>query len=272
VRRLQPGLWLVAVLLLLVESRGRGDERPWVFTPETPEDAARGSSAPIAPVRSFELRPSYTNLDAGGNVTALEARVVVPMPYVLVPGLRIPQLETLLRVDLHLACVNTPQGTASGLGDTPAFDVVIWRSPRWAVGAGLGAVFPTATNPALGTGKLQLGPSVGVAFDAVPRWLSVIVLVENLFSVAGDPSRPDIDTMVLQPFIVAQLPKAFFFMSDPVMLFDWKRDGHATVPLNLGLGHAFTKHVVLTLQPDWIVSGDGKNDVGVRAIFDYVGW
>jgi hypothetical protein len=193
------------------------------------------------------------------------------MAYALVPGLRIGKFYSIVRIDLPVISLNTPKVRATGLGDVVAFDSAVWPFKHAAVLFGVGMILPSATNVALGLGQLQLAPSGGVGW-AVTRRLGVAVLFANFFSVASATPRPDIDTLALQPWVVLKLPRAFFLLTDPIMTFDWKRGGHATVPVNLAAGHAFSRRLALSVEPEWIATGDGKNDVLVRAVVTYLGW
>jgi hypothetical protein len=242
---------------------------PWV--PKNAEEAAVAASAPIVPVRTLELRPAFTDIHTGGNASSLVIRTDLPMPYALVPGLRLGKIYSILRIDLPVISLNTPQLHATGLGDTTVFDSGVYPFRHGAVLVGIGMILPSATNAALGLGQLQLGPSGGIAW-APTRRLGLSVLAANFFSVASATPRPPIDVLALQPWVVVWLPRAFFLLSDPILTFDWNRGGHATVPVNLAAGHAFTHRLVLSLEPEWIATGDGRNNGLIRATVTYLGW
>jgi hypothetical protein len=65
-------------------------------------------------------------------------------------------------------------------------------------GFGLGAIIPTASDPALGTEKWSVGP----AYVAITKVADVQAgfLGQWLFSVAGESDRDDINTLTIQPF------------------------------------------------------------------------
>jgi hypothetical protein len=243
---------------------------PWV--PKDADEAAIAASAPIVPVRTLELRPSFATLRSGGYLTTLVIRTDLPMRYVLVPGLRIGNLYSIVRVDLPAVSTLNTQGLhATGLGDITAFDSAIKPFKWGALLIGIAAIAPSATTAALGLGQLQLAPTGGIAVK-VSHHFGFAVLWANFFGVAGAAPSPSIDTLAVQPWVVLTLPKAFFLLSDPIWTFDWNRGGHATIPINLAVGHAFSAHLALDLEPEWVVTGDGQNNVLIRADLNYLAW
>jgi hypothetical protein len=243
---------------------------PWV--PKDADEAAIAASAPVVPVRSLQLRPSFAILRSGGTLTTLVIRTDLPMRYVLVPGLRLGNVYSIVRVDLPaIMTLDTPRLHASGLGDITAFDSAI-KPFRWGVVlAGFAMIVPSATRAALGLGQLQLAPTGGFAVKAA-RHFGFAVLWANFFGVTGATRLRSIDALAVQPYVVLTMPKAFFLLSDPIWTFDWNRKGHATIPINLAVGHAFSAHLALDLQPEWVATGDGQNNVLIRANLDYLGW
>jgi hypothetical protein len=115
---------------------------------------------------------------------------------------------------------------------------VIW-------GAGPVISFPTATDKILGTKKLSLGPTV-VVLRSQGHWLFGS-LVQNLFSVAGPSGRPDVNQMLLQPFVNYNLPHKWYLTSSPIITANWeaKSSERWVVPVGGGVG----KIVHLGKQP-----------------------
>jgi hypothetical protein len=137
------------------------------------------------------------------------------------------------------------------------------------LGLGVDAVLPTATNPALDAQEFQLGPAAGAIITRV-KHLQVGALVQVFFSVAG--AKPDLGYAQVQPIIVYHLPHALFFKTDGIMNFDWKASPHATVPVNLHFGHAFTSHIVLSAIVQGVTTGSGAGNVTVQLNLNYLGW
>ena len=112
-------------------------------------------------------------------------------------------------------------GSVFGLGD---LNTMLWFSPAeattfiWGIGPAL--VFPTATDGLLGSGKFSAGPSA-VAASVKDPWL-VAVLIQNVWSCAGQSSRPSINQLAAEPFINYGLEKGWYLTSAPLITIDWK--------------------------------------------------
>ena len=145
-----------------------------------------------------------------------------------------------------LAVINQPdvdrgQGSTFGLGDTdlslflspPSSETFIW---------GLGPIirFPTASADVLGGGKWGIGPTLAGVFTSGP-WV-VGALVNNVWSFAGDSTRPAVNQMLLQPSVTYNLPDGWFLTYGPEMTADWKAPSRDrwTVPIGIGAGKVVT--------------------------------
>jgi hypothetical protein len=125
----------------------------------------------------------------------------------------------------------------SGLGDV---NVSLFLSPAkagpviWGVGPIVS--FPTATENILGTKKLSVGPTV-VVLRSQGHWLYG-ALVNNLFSVAGPSARPDVNQMLVQPFVNYNLRHGWYLASSPIITANWeqKPDERWVVPVGGGIG------------------------------------
>lgn len=125
----------------------------------------------------------------------------------------------------------------TGLGDV---NVSLFLSPAkagpviWGVGPIVS--FPTATENILGTKKLSVGPTV-VVLRSQGHWLYG-ALVNNLFSVAGPSARPDVNQMLVQPFVNYNLRHGWYLTSSPIITANWeqKPDERWVVPVGGGIG------------------------------------
>jgi hypothetical protein len=125
-----------------------------------------------------------------------------------------------------------------GLGDMqPAF----FFSPKkvskliWGVGPQL--LLPTATKTGvLGQGKLGLGPTA-VALVQPGKW-TLGVLVNNVWSVAGNSSQPNVNQFLLQYFINYNLQKGWYITWQPTLTANWEatNGGRWVVPFGGGVG------------------------------------
>jgi hypothetical protein len=128
-------------------------------------------------------------------------------------------------------------GSAFGLGDTTyqAFfspaepGKVIW-------GVGPAFVLPTATKNRFASDKWSAGVSA-VALAMPGPWV-VGLLVQNVWSVAGDSSADDVNQFMVQPFANYNMNDGWYLNTSPVITANWEADGadQWTVPLGMGVG------------------------------------
>ena len=207
-------------------------------------DIAKQAQNPIASLISVPFESDF-NPHTGANKEdsyVFEMKPVVPfrlsndwnlITRTIIPVIQVPDLAPGVR------------GTG-GLGDVQES---LFLSPTKAGhviwGAGPVISFPTATENTLGTKKLSLGPTV-VVLRSQGHWLFGS-LAQNLFSVAGPSGRPDVNQMLLQPFVNYNLPHKWYLTSSPIITANWEaRSGERwVVPVGGGLG----KIVHLGKQP-----------------------
>jgi hypothetical protein len=132
-----------------------------------------------------------------------------------------------------------PQIGVSGLGDMQPTFLLSPRKPHKLIW-GVGPIFqlPTATSQYLGQGKLALGPNI-VALT-MPGHFVLGVLVNNIWSVAGGGSRPDINQMLLQYFVNYNMKKGWYLTTQPILTANWNTPAPSgsvwTVPFGGGVG------------------------------------
>lgn len=128
-------------------------------------------------------------------------------------------------------------GGEYGLGDlNPTFFLSPVKPGKLIWGAGPAMVIPTATSDFTGQGKLSLGPSLVLLTQ--PKHWTLGVLNNNVWSVAGSGSRPDVNQMVLQYFIAYNLKKGYFVHTAPIVTSNWEGSSGDmwTVPFGAGVG------------------------------------
>lgn len=133
--------------------------------------------------------------------------------------------------------INTPNDGAFGLGDiNPTFFFSPAKPGKLIWGMGPAFVLPSATDRALGAGKWSAGPSV-VALAQPGRW-TFGALVSNVWSFAGQKSRPAVNSMLLQYFVNRNFSKGWYFASSPIITSNWRAgDGDKwLMPLGGGFG------------------------------------
>jgi hypothetical protein len=245
---------------------------PAIFS-RSPEVAAYLSLSPLSSTNTMQLRLDYGRLPGGGYSAAAELRTGLWMPYALIPGVEVPHMGSLWVISLGYQVLELPgvPGTAHGLNDVTIVEQTVYGFSWGGVALGPIAELPSATSPALGLGKLQIGPLAAIGVSKV-RGLLVTLSVGNLFSVAGAPDRARVDTLFIVPTVGLMLPRASYLFTDPVWRIDWTRDGRASMPLNLGVGHAFSAHFVAFIEPEWVATGDLKHSYALRVGLTDIGW
>jgi len=84
-----------------------------------------------------------------------------------------------------------------------------------------------------------LGPT-GVAVVDSGHWL-IGALINNQWSVGGDPNRNFVNTFLAQPFINYNFPGGWYLDTAPIFTANWTAppDQQWTVPLGGGIGRVF---------------------------------
>jgi hypothetical protein len=124
-----------------------------------------------------------------------------------------------------------------GLGDlNPSFFLSPARPGKLTWGVGPAFVLPTATNRVLGQGKWSGGPSV-VALMQPGQW-TLGVLMNNVWSFAGESDRSAVNQMLFQYFINYNMKKGWYITSAPIITANWKAAGGNvwTTPFGGGVG------------------------------------
>ncbi len=104
----------------------------------------------------------------------------------------------------------------------------------WGVGPAL--VFPTATAPELGQGKVSAGPGV-VALTTPGHWV-IGALANNVWSFAGTGSRPPVNQFLLQYFVNYNMKGGWYVTTAPIITADWRASSgnQLTLPFGGGFG------------------------------------
>jgi len=129
-----------------------------------------------------------------------------------------------------MALVMKPICNLTGsLGKRGLSDAYIW-------GAGPVVLFPTASQEIIGTKKVSIGPTA-VVLRIQGHWLFG-TLVQNLFSVAGPAARPDLNQMLMQPFVNYNLRHGWYLTSSPIITANWEVNSNQrwVVPVGGGVG------------------------------------
>ena len=167
--------------------------------PLSSEELAKKLSNPVAALISV---PFQGNMDVGigqlnGSKNTLNFQPVIPI-------IVSPNLNLITRFIIPFVSQRNITGegtTENGLSDAVVSAWFSPSSPKNGVIWGIGPVFlvPVATNAMLGTKKLGVGPTV-LILKQTHGW-TIGGLVNQIWSVAGDASRSDVNQFLIQPFL-----------------------------------------------------------------------
>jgi opacity protein-like surface antigen len=205
--------------------------------PSEDEDLAKKSQNPIADLVSVPFQ-SNTNFNAGPFNRTQEVLNIQPV----VPLHINADWNLISRTIMPVVSQPSPlfDSNTNGIGDiTQEFffspthpGPLIW---------GLGPVFtlPSATDPILGQGKVLLGPTAVVL--VTPGHFVMGLLVNNQWSIGGNPLRQSVNEFLAQPFINYNMAHGWYLTSSPLITANWlAAPGQQwIVPFGGGFGRIF---------------------------------
>jgi opacity protein-like surface antigen len=204
---------------------------------EPTESLAKQSQNPIADMVSVPFQ-SNTNFNIGPFNRTQEILNIQPV----VPLHLTEDWTVISRTIIPLISQPDPllNSNTNGVGDitqslflSPAHPgELIW---------GVGPVFtvPSANDPILGTGKVLFGPTA--VFLTTPGHWVLGVLLNNQWSVGGNPLRPPVNTFLAQPFVNYNMAHGWYLTTAPVITANWLATSGQqwTVPIGGGFGRVF---------------------------------
>jgi opacity protein-like surface antigen len=205
--------------------------------PSHDEDLAKKSQNPIADLVSVPFQ-SNTNFNAGPFNRTQEILNIQPV----VPMHLNENWNVISRTIIPLVSQPDPllDSNTNGIGDITQS---LFLSPTHpgALIWGVGPVFtaPSASDPILGTGKVLFGPTA--VFLTTPGHWVLGVLLNNQWSVGGNPLRPAVNAFLAQPFVNYNMAHGWFLTTSPVITANWLAtpDERWTVPVGGGIGRVF---------------------------------
>jgi hypothetical protein len=185
-------------------------------------------SVPVSNVTDFNIGP----FDRDRN-TVIQVQPVIPISL----GQNWNLITRTIGAFVFQPDVTQPQQGTFGINDiNPSFFLSSANPGKLIWGAGPTFLIPTASDNVLGTGKFCIGPAI-VALVQPGKW-TLGVLVNNLWSVAGSGSRPDVNSMTLQYFINYNLKKGYYITLQPIISANWNAPSGDIwlVPFGGGIG------------------------------------
>jgi hypothetical protein len=213
-------LSIILITLFFVNANGQNDQ----LSSQTnqADELAKQLQNPLASLISVPFQGNYDfGIDpAEGERFLLNIQPVVPMSIS-------EDWNIIGRVILPFVSQNNvfgESGRQTGLGDALITGFFSPKAPTkggliWGVGPAFQV--PTATDIVLGTEKFSVGPSAVGLKQAGSFTLGL--LVNHLWSVAGNDKRADVDNTFFQPFIAKNFKGGYALTFNTELLQDWNR-------------------------------------------------
>lgn len=227
------------------------------------------------PVASLISVPFQSNLDYGigqynGSKYTLNFQPVIP--FALNPKVNLITRYIIPIIDQHDV---TGEGQhESGLSDATisAFFSPSKSKNSWIWGAGPAFLVPTGTDHLLSTRKWGIGPTVLVLRQS--KGITYGLLTNQLWSVAGDENRKDVNQLFLQPFFAFNWKTGAGVSMNSELTFDWENNTTIAFlnPMITGVTKLGKQPVSLGVGPRIPLAGpsQSKPDFGLRAVVTFV--
>ena len=239
------------------------------------DDAAEIAKKLANPIGALISVPFQNNMDIGigdynGSRNKLNFQPIIPFSlnakYSLITRYIVPVIA-----QYDITGEDTRQiGLADALVSGWISNAVLKNGFVWGVGAAF--LVPTATDDLLGTKKFGVGPTV-IALKQTGGW-TYGFLVNQVWSVAGDADRSDVNQMYLQPFVTHNWKSGSGLTVNMEMTQNWEA-GTTSAYINI-MGGALTKFgnqlVQFQVGPRLQVAAPegSKSPFGVRAAAIFV--
>ena len=199
---------------------------------ESAEDLAKKLANPIASLVSLPVQANFDdNIGANGegSVWRLNIQPVIPLSLN-------EEWNVISRTILPI--IDQKDVPFKGAGESGFGDVVqsFFFSPTsptkggWIWGAGPVALLPTGSDDALSAEKWGLGPTVVMLKQDGP-WTKGL-LVNHIWSFAGDGDRSSVNATFIQPFMAFVSKSQTTYSFNVESTYDWQ-SGEWSVPVNL---------------------------------------
>ena len=244
------------------------------------QEKAGGGASELAvklsnPVANLISVPFQNNVDYGigtyhGAKYTLNFQPVIPIELS-------PKLNLITRYIIPIVDQQdiTAEGERQfGLSDATvsAFFSPVGSKNGWIWGAGPAILVPIGTNDLLSTRKWGAGPTALILRQA--NGLTYGFLANQLWSVAGDETRSDVNQLFLQPFFAYNWKSGAGLSINSEMTFDWEHNTTAAFlnPIITGVTRLGKQAVSLGVGPRIPLTAPDatKPDFGLRAVITFV--
>ena len=201
------------------------------------DSLAETATNPIGNLVQLQIQDQYNfsnyNSDGGSNLFILQPIIPIKLNWDAVP---------LMITRTTLTFVTTPDlgdpiGRNNGLGDLVSlmFFLPKIKLEKQMIGIGPAISAPTATSDFTGSGKWSLGPGFVYINQKIPK-LQFGILGWQLWDIAGDDDRGQVNTTFFQPFINKHFDKGWYVGTPDVPgTYNWVSN-NITYPFGLKVG------------------------------------
>ena len=212
---------------------------------------------------------TFESFNGSGYANAAVVQPVLPFP-VAMPGFKELFQSHIVRPTLPFpaptADPDGPLGVQGGMGDLTILDVYLRPVEGFGViGLGYTLLAPTSTDPQLGLGEWQFGPSAVVVYKEVPKTLLGFIY-QQPFSLESDAQVVNLSVIA-----VRQLPDQWYVRWGEIFWTFNTKTGDYNIPLQIAVGKVLTvcnQPVNLFVEPfytpDRLHSGTGGDQWGVK--------
>lgn len=197
-----------------------------IATPVLAEQSLESeASDPTASLMAFQLQNFYTPSlhNRSGSQNLLQFRAAIPF--------ELGSTNHIARLTLPYVTHNS--GGQTGFADSTLFNLTTFDREWGRFGVGAVALLPTGTD-GLSAEKWGLGPAAG--FVAQTDWGLFGLFNQNIFTVAGDDARPDVNLSTLQPILNVELGSGWSVgTSEMTFVYDWERSEFTALPVGIKL-------------------------------------
>ena len=194
---------------------------PAISTAQEADDPAKAAQNPLANVISMPLQnnASFGYGDFNKTANTLNIQPILPgnlghTDWVIINRFIIPLPKT-------FPDLSTEDGTSTtGLGD---INYTLWLAPppfgKLTFGFGAVTIWPTASDPVLGSEKFSIGPSLILVYFEEKYLLAGII--SQWWSTGGNPNADYISNFYFQYIFTWFLKKKWYLTTAPINLADW---------------------------------------------------
>lgn len=238
----------------------------------SPQDIAVKLNNPVASLISV---PFQNNVDYGigqyhGSKYTLNFQPVIP--FALSPKLNLITRYIIPIIDQH--DVSGENKNEFGISDATvsAFFSPTGSSNGWIWGAGPAFLLPIGTDDLLSTRKWGVGPTALILRQA--NGLTYGFLANQLWSVAGDEARSDVNQLFLQPFFAYNWKTGAGISINSEMTFDWEHNTTTAFlnPIITGVTKLGKQAVSIGVGPRIPLTAPSQNKpvFGLRGVITFV--